>query len=156
LALEEQDTDFFFGRERETGDLLDKIIAAPSRLIALLGNSGVGKSSLMQAGGIGALKRQRWPGGPKTLPTALKGSRAWEYLAMKPGEDPIGALMSEFTALWYPDPTDTKRVERRNDWTALLRQGKCDGQTGTRLADVIKASDEHLRNALSLNAPPRY
>ena len=53
VALEEQDADFFFGRERETGEIIDKIIAAPGRLIALVGNSGVGKSSLVQAGVIG-------------------------------------------------------------------------------------------------------
>src|SRR4029453_14797705 len=62
VALEEQDADFFFGRDSETGEIIDKIIATPGRLIALVGNSGVGKSSLVQAGVIGSLKRQRWPG----------------------------------------------------------------------------------------------
>ena len=79
----------------------------------------------------------------------LKDSRAWAYLAMKPGEDPIDALMSEFAALWFPDPTDPKRVDRRREWAERLRQGKA------RLADVIKASDDHLRNELSLTPPPR-
>src|SRR5262245_30060249 len=67
---------------------------------------------------------------------------------MKPGEDPIGALMSEFSALWFPDPTDPKRVDRRQEWAERLREGKA------RLADVIKASDDHLRNELSLTPPP--
>ena len=58
LALEEQDADFFFGRDLETCAILDTIIAKPSRLIALIGNSGVGKSSLVQAGVVGSLKRQ--------------------------------------------------------------------------------------------------
>jgi formylglycine-generating enzyme required for sulfatase activity len=150
LALEEQDADFFFGRERETADILDRITAAPGRLIALVGNSGVGKSSLVQAGATGSLKRQRWPGGQKTWPPSLKDSRAWAYLAMKPGEDPIDALMSEFAALWFSDPTDPKRVDRRREWTERLRHGNA------RLADVIKASDEHLRSVLSLTPPPRY
>ena len=149
VALEEQDADFFFGRDRETGNIIDKIIAAPGRLIALVGNSGVGKSSLVQAGVIGSLKRQRWPGGQQAWPETLKDSRAWAYLAMKPGEDPIDALMSEFAALWFPDPTDPKRVDRRQEWAERLRQGKA------RLADVIKASDDHLRNELSLTPPPR-
>jgi hypothetical protein len=149
VALEEQDADFFFGRDSETGEIIDKIIAAPGRLIALLGNSGVGKSSLVQAGVIGSLKRQRWPGRQRDWPETLKDSRAWAYLAMKPGEDPIGALMSEFTALWFPDPTDPKRVDRRQEWAERLREGKA------RLADVIKASDDNLRNELSLTLPPR-
>src|SRR5262249_7380523 len=147
VALEEQDADFFFGRESETGEIVDKIIAAPGRLIALVGSSGVGKYRLVQAGVIGALKRQRWPGGQRPWPETLKESRAWAYLAMKPGEDPIDSLMSEFTALWFPDPTDPKRVDRRREWAERLRQGKA------RLADVIKASDDHLRNELSLTLP---
>jgi formylglycine-generating enzyme required for sulfatase activity len=149
VALEEQDADFFFGRESETGKIIDRIIAAPGRLIALVGNSGVGKSSLVQAGVIGSLKRQRWPGRQHAWPETLKDSRAWAYLTMKPGEDPIGALMSEFSALWFPDPTDPKRVDRRQEWAERLREGKA------RLADVIKASDDHLRNELSLTPPPR-
>jgi hypothetical protein len=149
VALEEQDADFFFGRERETGEIIDKIIAASGRFIALVGNSGVGKSSLVQAGVIGSLKRQRWPGRQHAWPETLKDSRAWAYLAMKPGEDPIGALMSEFTALWFADPTDPKRVDRRREWAERLREGKA------RLADVIKASDDHLRNEVSLTSPPR-
>src|SRR5215831_9573680 len=149
VALEEQDADFFFGRESETGEIINKIIAAPGRLIALVGKSGVGKSSLVQAGVTGSLKRQRWPGRPHAWPDTLKDSRAWAYLAMKPGEDPIGALMSEFSALWFPDPTDPKRVDRRQEWAERLREGKA------RLADVIKASDDHLRNALSLTPPSR-
>jgi hypothetical protein len=138
-----------FGRNHETDAILDKIIDVPGRLIVLVGNSGVGKSSLMQAGVIGSLKRQRWPG-RETWPPTFKDSRAWAYLSMKPGEDPIDALMSEFTALWFPDPTDPKRVDRRREWKERLRAGDA------RLSDVIKASDEHLHNVLSLTPPPRF
>jgi hypothetical protein len=149
VALEEQDADFFFGRESETCEIIDEIIAAPGRLIALVGNSGVGKSSLVQAGVIGSLKRQRWPGQQHAWSEVLKDSRAWAYLTMKPGENPIDELMSEFAALWFPDPTDPKRIDRRHEWAERLRGGKA------RLADVIKAGDDHLRNELSLTPPPR-
>src|SRR5215470_6486955 len=40
-AMEEQDSDYFFGRERETVEVLDVLAAAPGRLPVLLGNSGV-------------------------------------------------------------------------------------------------------------------
>ena len=149
VALEEQDADFFFGRDRETAEILEKITAASGRLMALIGNSGVGKSSLAQAGVIGSLKRQRWPGGQRSWPEALSHSRAFAYLAMKPGEDPIDALMSEFVALWFPDPTDPRRIDRRREWAERLRGGSA------RLADVIKATDDHLRNELALIPPPR-
>jgi hypothetical protein len=111
-----QDADFFFGRDGETGDIINKIITTPGRLIALVGNSGVGKSSLVQAGVIGSLKRQRLPGGQQACPHALNGGRAYAYLTMKPGEDPVGALTSEFAALWFPDPTDPKRLDRAREW----------------------------------------
>ncbi len=149
VALDEQDADFFFGRDRETGDIVNHMIAKPGRLIALVGNSGVGKSSLVQAGVIGALKRQRWPGGGHAWPDTLKDSRAWAYLTMKPGEDPISALVSEFTSLWFPDATDPQRIARREEWTKLLRDGQ------GRLADLIEATDKRFRDALSLTPPPR-
>src|SRR5438093_141853 len=62
-AMTEADSDFFFGRTPETLAVLRTIETAPNRLPVLLGNSGVGKSSLAQAGVLAALKRQAWPEG---------------------------------------------------------------------------------------------
>jgi TIR domain len=59
-AMEEKDSDYFFGRERKTDEVLNVIAAESARLPVLLGNSGVGKSSLAQAGVIAALRRQAW------------------------------------------------------------------------------------------------
>jgi hypothetical protein len=63
------------------------------------------------------------PRGQHAWPQTLKNSRAWAYLAMKRSEDPIGALMSEFAALRFPDPTDPKRVDRRNEWAERHDRG---------------------------------
>ena len=41
--------------------MLDALAATPDKLPVLLGNSGVGKSSLAQAGVLAALMRQAWP-----------------------------------------------------------------------------------------------
>jgi hypothetical protein len=60
-AMEEKDSDYFFGRTRETFDILSALAGAPDRLPVLIGNSGVGKSSLAQAGVLAALKRQACP-----------------------------------------------------------------------------------------------
>ena len=57
--------------------------------------------------------------------------------------------MSEWAALWFPDSTDPKRVDRRNEWAERLQQGKA------QLADLIEATDAHFRNELSLTPPPR-
>jgi hypothetical protein len=59
-AMEEKDSDYFFGRARETVDVLTALAAATDRFPVLLGNSGVGKSSLVLAGALAALKRQAW------------------------------------------------------------------------------------------------
>ena len=52
-AMEEKDSDYFFGRNRETVEVLSALAGAPDRLPLLIGNSGVGKSSLAQAGVLG-------------------------------------------------------------------------------------------------------
>jgi len=151
LALDEEDADFFYGRETETAEIVKAIMAMPSKLIALIGNSGVGKSSLVQAGVIGCLKRQRWPGGgvPMPWPDALKDSRAWCYLTMKPGADPIGALASEFVALWFERVTDPELVAQRNRWAHLLAAGEAS------LCDLIDTTEKHFRTALNVEPPRR-
>jgi hypothetical protein len=151
VALDEEDADFFFGRDRETRDIINDMTAKPGRLITLVGNSGVGKSSLVQAGVMGALKRQRWPGGEHPWPEALKDSRAWAYLSMKPGDDPIAEFASAFTSLWFPDDaTDPRRLDRRNEWTRRL---KC---AEARISDLIRNTDERFRQELGLSPPPRF
>ena len=95
-AMEERDSDYFFGRGRETVDVLSALAADPDRLPVLLGNSGVGKSSLTQAGVLAALKRQAWPedaGAPNAWPHAFADSRRWCYLTHKPGAEPLKALV---------------------------------------------------------------
>src|SRR5207253_7031367 len=39
-AMEEKDSDYFFGRARETMEVLDALAASPNRLVVLIGNSG--------------------------------------------------------------------------------------------------------------------
>jgi hypothetical protein len=144
LALEEQDADFFFGRDLETAGVLEAVINKSGRLIALIGNSGVGKSSLVQAGIIGSLKRQRWPGGGQTWPAALKDSRSWAFLCMRPGEDPVKALASTFASLWFANPTDSKRVEYRDECAETLKSGE------TGISDLIETTDAHFKTELGL------
>ena len=75
-AMEEKDSDYFFGRKRETVEVLSALAGAPDRLPVLIGNSGVGKSSLAQAGVLAALKRQAWPEearAPNAWPAGFSG-----------------------------------------------------------------------------------
>ena len=54
-AFTESDRDFFFGRERETAELLSIVKRAP--VVVLYGQSGLGKTSLLQAGLFPELKK---------------------------------------------------------------------------------------------------
>jgi hypothetical protein len=84
--MEEKDSDYFFGRTRQTIEALDAL-AANLRLAVLIGNSGVGKSSLAQAGVLAALKREAWPENaraPTAWPAVFHNSPQWCFLTLKP------------------------------------------------------------------------
>src|ERR1700733_11199105 len=54
-AMTEADSDFFFGRGDKTVEAIESLATTPDKLSLLLGNSGVGKSSLAQAGILATL-----------------------------------------------------------------------------------------------------
>jgi len=55
--FEEADRDFFFGRERDQRIIISNLLSAP--LTVLYGSSGVGKSSVLMAGVVPQLRRER-------------------------------------------------------------------------------------------------
>ena len=126
IAMEEKDSDYFFGRKDETIEVLSVLAEAPNSLPVLLGNSGVGKSSVAQAGVLAALKRQAWPEGVGSLPawpSALRVSRQWCFLTLRPGADPIKALVEPFLQTWQYDTTDPDWERRRSGWIDRLLDG---------------------------------
>jgi formylglycine-generating enzyme required for sulfatase activity len=151
-AMEEKDSDYFFGRKRETVEVLAALAGAPGRLPILIGNSGVGKSSLAQAGVLAALKRQAWPEearAPNAWPAAFQDSRRWCFLSLKPGTDPLKALVESFLDTWQFAATDPDRVKHQNGWIELLRDGKAT------LPDLIEAT-ERRRKELDQPKPPGF
>ena len=74
-SFEAADEAFFCGRDR----LVDELVArlAVSRFVAVVGPSGSGKSSLVRAGLLPALRRG-----------ALPGSRDWDTVLVTPGDQP--------------------------------------------------------------------
>ncbi|WP_149303455.1 nSTAND1 domain-containing NTPase [Pareuzebyella sediminis] len=68
---------FFFGRETQTLELLQRLYH--HKFVAVIGSSGCGKSSLLRAGLIPALK-----GG-----FLVEDSNRWIIAIMKPGESPL-------------------------------------------------------------------
>jgi formylglycine-generating enzyme required for sulfatase activity len=141
-AMTEEDSDYFFGRTRETIEVLEAL-AVPGRLPVLIGNSGVGKSSLARAGVLAALKRQAWPGEPdhqaREWPHVLRGSRQWTFLTLRPGTEPVKALVKAFIDGWQFPATDPQRIERQSHWTRLLLDGR--GAFG----DLMDATEERCR-----------
>lgn len=123
-AMEEKDSDYFFGREAETAEVLKVLAAEPGRLPVLLGNSGVGKSSLAQAGVIAALRRQAWPEPAGAWPVRFEESRRWCFLSLKPGAEPIKALVEPFLRTWQYDATDPEWEERQKGWVDRLSDGR--------------------------------
>src|SRR5215472_15344833 len=79
-SFREDESDIFFGREKQTDQLLARL--ARHRFLAVTGPSGCGKSSLVKAGMIPALKAGFM---------AEVGSR-WRICEMRPGERPLRRL----------------------------------------------------------------
>jgi hypothetical protein len=90
--FEPEEDHLFFGRERETDELLRRL--RRSRFLAVIGASGSGKSSLVRCGLISALH-----GGFM----ANAGSQ-WRIALMRPGEDPIGHLAGALDRVLPADP----------------------------------------------------
>jgi WD40 repeat protein/DNA-binding SARP family transcriptional activator len=79
-TFDEEDAAWFFGRAPDVSRLLDRM--AGSRFLAVLGASGSGKSSLVRAGLVAALRRG-----------ALPGSDTWAIRVLRPGAVPTKALV---------------------------------------------------------------
>jgi WD40 repeat protein len=74
LAFTEQHAEFFFGREAEVDAFLERLRERP--VLPIVGLSGAGKSSFVQAGVVPRLREQG----------------AWTVLAIRPGGEPFLAL----------------------------------------------------------------
>jgi WD40 repeat protein/DNA-binding SARP family transcriptional activator len=85
-TFEEEHAAWFFGRSADVSRALDAL--APHRFLAVLGPSGSGKSSLVRAGLVPALRRG-----------ALPGSDTWTVRVFRPGPRPLDTLARELAEL---------------------------------------------------------
>jgi WD40 repeat protein len=77
----EQDADLFFGRKAEVVELLQILRAEP--VVAVVGDSGSGKTSLLHAGLVHAVRRE-----------GLAGSDRWKIVTLRPGYSPAQSLLA--------------------------------------------------------------
>lgn len=79
-VFNEEDAPFFFGREKVVEKLVESLKREP-RFLAVLGPSGSGKSSVVRAGLIPALRQGKVP-----------GSKKWDIVTIRPANDPFEQL----------------------------------------------------------------
>jgi hypothetical protein len=105
----------YFGRERETQAVLERL--RRSRFLAVTGESGCGKSSLIRAGVIPALQA---------------GALNWRIAVMQPGADPLGRLAGSLAmTLAEPDPG-----EAAVPWTEIIEAALRSSSAG--VAEVLR------------------
>jgi len=129
----EEDADVFYGRESLVERLVEKVAHSP--FLAVLGPSGSGKSSLIRAGLVPALKKG-----------ALPGSSQWNYLIIKPTQHPLDALAAALNKLQGGQLGQLRRVldenERDMARTDTYAKGAKSGNTETRLVLVVDQFEE--------------
>jgi WD40 repeat protein/serine/threonine protein kinase len=114
--FEEADVDDFFGRENLVRKLLERLETpttlkpsatpreiSPYRFLAVVGPSGSGKSSVVKAGLIPALRRGFLP-----------GSSSWLITQMTPGDSPMRQLEDELLQVASRPVTDLQKRLREN------------------------------------------
>jgi WD40 repeat protein len=140
-SMTEANSDYFYGRNVQTAKILALLAEQPNRCPVLTGGSGVGKSSVAQAGVLSALKSMRWPADESSQPwpATLKNSRGWAILTMRPGVTPIKSLVSAFTRLWSLDLTDPEQAARPRSWVYRLQENE------NTLGDLIDATREQIQ-----------
>jgi hypothetical protein len=100
----------FFGRERITRDMVDRLSA--SQIIVIHGASGCGKSSFVRAGILAQLARQ----------CAREGWQ-WQTAEMRPGSSPLWNLAEALARIKYPN-NDCPPVEQVRSVRKQLNIGR--------------------------------
>jgi WD40 repeat protein/DNA-binding winged helix-turn-helix (wHTH) protein len=106
-VFELEDAWLFFGRQAETADLLARL--AHSLALAMVGNSGSGKSSLLRAGLIPAVRAGRFPranGSSGTLP-----GESWRIAVVRPSAAPFDYLAEVLPGQLAPELSVKEQAE---------------------------------------------
>jgi WD40 repeat protein/DNA-binding SARP family transcriptional activator len=116
-TFDERDAARFFGRAADVTRLLDRL--GGTRFLAVIGSSGSGKSSLVRAGLIPALRRGASP-----------GSDTWAVRALRPGSAPLRTLAHALVDL------DRSSLDRDATFRRLLRDDR-------ELHELVRRARQH-------------
>ena len=133
LPFREEDAGLFFGRETETEELVGKL--REHNLVTLVGRSGSGKSSIVYAGLIPALRRRA-------------DGRIWSILSLRPGPEPLHALVRVFDSprADLPPFEADRRIEQQVE---ILRTSA--GALGRRIRSLLATPGERGTERLLLH-----
>ncbi|MDM0053751.1 tetratricopeptide repeat protein [Variovorax sp. J22R115] len=112
----EEDAAFFFGREAATAQLVEAV--GSHRLVAVVGASGSGKSSVVRAGLVPALRERR--------------EDAWEIVTLVPNDRPLYNLSAAMLPLLEPGMSEVDRLGETQKLADQFMAGR------TRLRDVVR------------------
>jgi hypothetical protein len=107
LYFREEDAPFFFGRAEAITQLVRAV--EQHSLVAVVGASGSGKSSVVRAGLVPELRKSR--------------ERVWEVVNIVPTDRPVQALAAGLMPLLEPDMSETDRLIETSKLAEALLQG---------------------------------
>jgi len=104
----EEDAPFFFGRDKFTGDLVQAV--ETHSLVAVVGASGSGKSSVVRAGLVPRLRQAK--------------DRVWDVVTLVPTDRPFHALAAALLPLLEPELTEVDRLVEIGKTAKYLAEGE--------------------------------
>lgn len=145
-AFQQTDAHFFFGREGMIARSLQRM--QETHFLAFVGASGSGKSSLVRAGILPALRSGKLP-----------GSETWRIAIMTPGDKPLESLVTRIMPYLQADDTRTiERVIQNIQDPEIVRQYVDnilrDAPENSRLLMVIDQFEEVFTRASDSEAKP--
>jgi DNA-binding SARP family transcriptional activator/WD40 repeat protein len=132
LRFEHEDASWYFGRERLVAELLGMV--ATTRCTSIVGASGSGKSSLVRAGLLAALRDD-----------ALPGSANWPHVLLVPGTDPLLELARALALVSHaasPDSVRDRLIEAPESVSNLTTRALDGRDPDSRLVLVVDQLEE--------------
>ena len=122
--FQESDAELFFGRSDEIPKMLRALQQDP--LLTVVGDSGSGKTSLIQAGLVPALRRD-----------GLGDRKDWRVVVLRPGPEPARSLLAALAAADAGPGAPAVAARAPKDWAAALQERLADSPDTARPTVVI-------------------